>query len=59
MTLARLPILPRSIGELQVAGNTTLRTIAAGLNERGIPTATSHGEWSAVQVRRILARLAC
>jgi hypothetical protein len=32
--------------------------IAAGLNQRGIPTATGHGAWSAVQVRRVLERLA-
>jgi len=28
------------------------------LNERGIPTATGVGEWSGVQVGRILAALA-
>ena len=47
------------ISELQTSGNTTLRAIAAGLNQRGIPTATGHGVWSAVQVRRVLERLAC
>jgi hypothetical protein len=45
------------IVELGAAGKTTLQTIAAGLNERGILTAKGEGEWSAVQVRRILARL--
>jgi hypothetical protein len=55
---ARAADLAPIIAELQAAGNTTLRTIAAGLKERAIPTATGQGEWSAVQVRRILARLA-
>jgi DNA invertase Pin-like site-specific DNA recombinase len=40
------------ISELQASGNTTLRAIATGLTQRGIPTATGHGAWSAVQVRR-------
>ena len=34
-------------------GNTSLRKIAAALNERGITTARG-GEWSAVQVQRVL-----
>jgi ABC-type hemin transport system ATPase subunit len=33
----------------------SLRAIAAGLNERNIPTARG-GEWSAVQVARVLGR---
>jgi len=33
----------------------SLRQIAAGLNQRGIPTAQS-GQWSAVQVKRVLQR---
>jgi len=45
------------ISELKASGNTTLRGIATGLNQRGIPTATGHGVWSAVQVRRVLERL--
>jgi DNA invertase Pin-like site-specific DNA recombinase len=44
------------IKELQAAGATSLRAIAAGLNEAGIPTARG-GEWSSVQVMRILERL--
>jgi DNA invertase Pin-like site-specific DNA recombinase len=44
------------IKELQAAGKTSLRDIAAGLNEQGIPTARG-GEWSAVQVMRMLERL--
>jgi DNA invertase Pin-like site-specific DNA recombinase len=44
------------IKALQVAGKTSLRAIAAGLNEQGIPT-TRGGEWSSPQVMRILERL--
>jgi len=44
------------IKELQAAGKTSLRAIAAGLNEAGIPTARG-GEWSSAQVMRILERL--
>jgi hypothetical protein len=43
------------IAELQAAGATSLRSIAAGLNERGIPTARG-SKWSAVQVMRVLDR---
>jgi hypothetical protein len=45
------------IAELQSAGARSLRDIAAGLNERQIPTARG-GKWSAVQVSRVLARQA-
>jgi DNA invertase Pin-like site-specific DNA recombinase len=45
-----------AIEDVRAAGATTLRAIAAALNERGIPTPTQKGEWSAVQVQRILAR---
>ena len=41
--------------ELRAAGATSLRAIAAGLNERGIPTARG-GAWNAPQVMRVLAR---
>src|SRR5262245_3302556 len=44
------------IAELQAAGFTSLRAIAAGLNARGIPTARGPGQWSAVQVARVLER---
>jgi DNA invertase Pin-like site-specific DNA recombinase len=44
------------IKELQAAGKTSLRAIAAGLNEVGIPTARG-GEWSSPQVMRMLDRL--
>jgi DNA invertase Pin-like site-specific DNA recombinase len=44
------------VKELQAAGKTSLRAIAQGLNEQGIPT-TRGGEWSSPQVMRILERL--
>jgi DNA invertase Pin-like site-specific DNA recombinase len=43
------------IADLKSFGALPLRQIAAGLNERGIPTARG-GEWSAVQVRRVIPR---
>jgi DNA invertase Pin-like site-specific DNA recombinase len=47
-----------TVKALQAAGATSLRAIAAGLNKAGIPTARGDGEWSAVQVARVLERLA-
>jgi DNA invertase Pin-like site-specific DNA recombinase len=44
------------IEELKAAGAVSLRQIAAGLNEKGIRTARG-GEWSAVQVQRVLERV--
>ena len=44
------------IRDLQAAGKTSLRAIAAALNEAGIPTARG-GEWSSPQVMRLLERL--
>jgi DNA invertase Pin-like site-specific DNA recombinase len=41
------------VKELQAAGCESLRAIAAGLNERHIPTARG-GEWTATQVMRLL-----
>jgi DNA invertase Pin-like site-specific DNA recombinase len=41
------------VKELQAAGATSLRAIAAGLNERSIPTARG-GAWSATQVARLI-----
>jgi hypothetical protein len=41
---------------IQAAGKTSLRAIAAGLNELGIPTARG-GEWSSPHVMRMLERL--
>jgi hypothetical protein len=51
-----LPDLAPTIAELQATGATSLRAIAAGLNELGIPTARVTGAWSATQVMRVLAR---
>jgi DNA invertase Pin-like site-specific DNA recombinase len=45
------------IKDLQAAGAESLRDIARGLNEAGIPTPRGQGEWSAVQVQRVLGRL--
>jgi DNA invertase Pin-like site-specific DNA recombinase len=47
-----------TIAELQAAGATSLRQIAAGLNALNIPTARGEGEWTATQVMRVLERLA-
>jgi len=44
------------ISELQAAGVTSLRAIATELNARGIPTSRGKGEWSAVQVKRVIDR---
>jgi hypothetical protein len=44
------------VRELHAAGVTSLRGIAAALDERGIPTAAG-GRWHHSQVRRLLARL--
>ncbi len=53
---ARAADLAPVIKELQAAGAISLRAIAAGLNERGIPTIWG-GKWTAVQVGRILERI--
>jgi hypothetical protein len=45
------------VAELRAAGVTSLRGIAAALNERGFRTARGYGVWTASQVRRLLARL--
>jgi DNA invertase Pin-like site-specific DNA recombinase len=46
--------LAPAIEDIKARGAASLREIAVGLNERGIPTARG-GEWSAVQVRRVLS----
>ena len=46
-------VLP-TIAELQAGGAKSLRAIAAGLNQKGIPTARGDGGWSAAQVKRVL-----
>jgi DNA invertase Pin-like site-specific DNA recombinase len=45
------------IAGLQAGGAESLRAIADGLNEAGIPTARGQGKWSAVQVQRTLTRI--
>jgi hypothetical protein len=46
------------IAKIQASGVTTLHGIALALNTRGVRIATGKGKWEAVQVRRVLARLA-
>ena len=55
---ARAAALAPLIAEIQARGVTTLHGIALALNARGVRTATRKGKWEAVQVRRVLARLA-
>lgn len=43
------------IQAIQAKGETSLRQVASALNQRKIPTARG-GEWTAVQVQRLLAR---
>jgi DNA invertase Pin-like site-specific DNA recombinase len=54
---ARATDIAPAIEALQAAGAKSLRDIAAGLNAQGIETARGQGEWTAVQVQRVLARL--
>src|SRR5436189_281089 len=51
---SRAADLAPTIKELQAAGCESLRAIALGLDERGIPAARG-GTWSAVQVSRLIA----
>ena len=44
------------VAEIRTAGASSLRDIAAGLNGRGV-TAPRGGEWSAAQVRTLLAKI--
>lgn len=53
---ARAADLRPIIVDLKSSGALSLRQIAAGLNQRGIPTARA-GTWSAVQVKRVLERV--
>jgi DNA invertase Pin-like site-specific DNA recombinase len=52
---ARATDIAPIIADLKSSGAVSLQQIAAGLNERGIPTARG-GNWSAVQVQRVLDR---
>lgn len=49
-------LLPH-IEQAKASGATSLREIAAVLNKRKVPTPRKTGEWSAVQVQRILSRI--
>ena len=53
---ARAADLAPTVKELQASGCESLRAIAEGLDARGIPAARG-GNWSAVQVSRLLERL--
>lgn len=44
------------VDELRSTGATSLRELARGLNDRGIPTARGK-QWTAAQVQRLLARI--
>jgi hypothetical protein len=46
------------IAELRAAGVTTLKGIAAALNERGVSPPSGRGRWGPMQVSRLLKRLA-
>jgi DNA invertase Pin-like site-specific DNA recombinase len=52
---ARASDLAPIIADIKATGANSLREIAAALNGRGIPTARG-GEWSAVQVQRVMNR---
>jgi DNA invertase Pin-like site-specific DNA recombinase len=54
---ARAADIAPTVKALQAAGATSLRAIAAALNDAGIPTARGGGTWSAVQVARVLERI--
>jgi histidinol dehydrogenase len=43
------------IADVQASGASSLRQIAAALNDRGIPAARG-GEWTAIQVKRVVDR---
>ncbi|NNM72417.1 recombinase family protein [Enterovirga aerilata] len=45
-----------TLADIKANGTTSLRQMAVELNKRGIPTARG-GEWSAVQVQRVIDRL--
>jgi DNA invertase Pin-like site-specific DNA recombinase len=54
-SVARATDVAPIIADLKATGAVSLRQIAAGLNERGIP-APRGGEWSAVQAQRVMNR---
>lgn len=46
-----------AIDEARQAGAVSLRQIAAALTERGVPTPSGEGAWTATAVRRVIARV--
>ena len=54
---ARAADIAPIVADIKESGAVSLRQIAAGLNDRGIPTARG-GQWSAVQVQRIIRHTA-
>jgi Recombinase len=46
------------IAELRAAGITSLKGIAKALNERRVPTPRGGSRWHAMQVSRVLKRVA-
>jgi hypothetical protein len=56
--VAKAAELAPIIAELQRAGVTSLSGIADALNARRVPTPTGRGQWYAMQVARVLGRLA-
>jgi DNA invertase Pin-like site-specific DNA recombinase len=54
---ARAADIAPTVKALQADGVTSLRAIAAKLNEAGIPTSRGGSVWSAVQVARVLERI--
>ncbi len=53
----RATLVAEAIADLKTSGATSLRQIAAGLNAWGIKPPRG-GEWSAVQVQRVIERAA-
>jgi hypothetical protein len=53
---ARADLAP-IVAELQAAGATSRRAIAAGLNARGVRTPRKTGEWKAGTVAQLMGRL--
>ncbi len=53
---ARARDLAPTIGELREGGATSLRALARGLNDRGVP-APRGGTWHASQVKALLGRV--
>jgi DNA invertase Pin-like site-specific DNA recombinase len=44
------------IADIEATGARSLAAVAAGLNERGVPTASGRGAWTAIGVSRVKAR---